>query len=111
MHSLADIKEIYPGSKLTHFRRIKESTGIEYSDMLFFDNENWNIKAKRLVNCCGPCTLRVHPACLLPFSRNVFLSPQEVSRLGVVCVYTPDGMTNKAWREGLDAFARNKRGH
>ena len=44
MHKLAEVKEIYPGSKLTHFRRIHNQTGIEYEDMLFFDNESWNIK-------------------------------------------------------------------
>ena len=44
MHKLAEVKEIYPGSKLTHFRRIHNQTGIEYGDMLFFDNESWNIK-------------------------------------------------------------------
>ncbi|KAK2079945.1 hypothetical protein QBZ16_002340 [Prototheca wickerhamii] len=74
MHKLAEVKEIYPGSKLTHFRRIHNQTGIEYGDMLFFDNESWNIK--------------------------------EVSRLGVVCVYTPDGMTDHVWQQGLADFAK-----
>ena len=34
LHSLAHHHEIYPGSKLTHFRRIHERTGIAYTDML-----------------------------------------------------------------------------
>jgi magnesium-dependent phosphatase 1 len=37
-----DYTEIYPGSKTTHFQRIKKSSGIEYEDMLFFDDEGRN---------------------------------------------------------------------
>jgi hypothetical protein len=33
--------EIYPGSKLAHFKAIHKRSGIEYEDMLFFDNERW----------------------------------------------------------------------
>jgi magnesium-dependent phosphatase 1 len=43
MHDIGLEQEIYPGSKQRHFRRIHERTGIEYSEMLFFDNESWNI--------------------------------------------------------------------
>jgi hypothetical protein len=31
--------EIYPGSKLAHFKAIHKRSGIDYEDMLFFDNE------------------------------------------------------------------------
>ncbi|KAK7070030.1 Magnesium-dependent phosphatase 1 [Halocaridina rubra] len=37
-------KEIYPGSKDHHFLRIKENSRLEYSDMLFFDDEHRNLK-------------------------------------------------------------------
>ncbi|XP_013788974.2 magnesium-dependent phosphatase 1-like, partial [Limulus polyphemus] len=36
-------QEIYPGSKLTHFERFQEKSGIPYSQMLFFDDEHRNI--------------------------------------------------------------------
>ncbi|KAK9238267.1 magnesium-dependent phosphatase-1 [Lipomyces kononenkoae] len=37
-----DVLEIYPGSKITHFNFIQKQTGIEYRDMLFFDDETRN---------------------------------------------------------------------
>ncbi|XP_048475071.1 magnesium-dependent phosphatase 1 [Rhincodon typus] len=36
-------KEIYPGCKVTHFERIKQATGLQFSDMIFFDDESRNI--------------------------------------------------------------------
>lgn len=73
---------------------------------------------------CGPSTL-VH----LPFSHLLPLltptphphiptppnhthtstptrCPQEVSQLGVTCVYTPNGLTKAAWEQGLKLFAQ-----
>ena len=35
--------EIYPGPKTKHFGRLKEQTGVPYSDMIFFDDEPRNI--------------------------------------------------------------------
>jgi magnesium-dependent phosphatase 1 len=37
--NLFDQQEIYPGSKLTHFKALHAKTGIEYEEMLFFDDE------------------------------------------------------------------------
>ncbi|XP_014237365.1 magnesium-dependent phosphatase 1-like [Trichogramma pretiosum] len=36
-------KEIYPGTKTTHFSKIKKASGVDYKDMIFFDDEQRNI--------------------------------------------------------------------
>ncbi|KAK2556900.1 Magnesium-dependent phosphatase 1 [Acropora cervicornis] len=36
-------KEIYPGSKVSHFKKFTQASGISYADMLFFDDEERNI--------------------------------------------------------------------
>ena len=40
--------QIFPGDKRTHFRGLKKSTGIEYEDMLFFDDESRNKNVEEL---------------------------------------------------------------
>lgn len=40
--------EIYPGSKLRHFREIHRKTGIPYDQMLFFDDEHRNLEVESL---------------------------------------------------------------
>ncbi|KAF5853253.1 hypothetical protein GGP41_001839 [Bipolaris sorokiniana] len=37
-----DHLQIYPGNKTTHFERIHRDSGLEYEDMLFFDDEARN---------------------------------------------------------------------
>ncbi|CAN0026331.1 unnamed protein product, partial [Ectocarpus sp. 12 AP-2014] len=39
--------EIHAGSKAKHFQNIHAATGVEYRDMLFFDDEKHNIKTVR----------------------------------------------------------------
>ncbi|TFK21686.1 magnesium-dependent phosphatase-1 [Coprinopsis marcescibilis] len=43
-----DQLEIYPGSKIKHFKKNYENTGIDYADMLFFDDEIGNKEVEKL---------------------------------------------------------------
>ncbi|KAF2753998.1 magnesium-dependent phosphatase-1 [Pseudovirgaria hyperparasitica] len=43
-----DYKEIYPGDKKTHMAQIKKNSGLEYADMLFFDDESRNKNVEQL---------------------------------------------------------------
>merc|ERR1712048_160171 len=42
MWDLPDYREIYPGSKLKHFRQLSAQSGIPCEDMLFFDDEPYS---------------------------------------------------------------------
>ena len=59
-------------NKTHHFRRLHQLTGIDYEEMVFFDNEYYNIEC--------------------------------VSKLGVKCIYTPDGMMKHHWDEAKQMF-------
>eukprot|EP00873_Tetraselmis_striata_P002178 jgi/Tetstr1/422442/TSEL_013280.t1 len=43
MDELGEHQEIYAGEKTAHFQRIHEQSGIDYKDMIFFDNERRNV--------------------------------------------------------------------
>ncbi|RKP15221.1 magnesium-dependent phosphatase-1 [Piptocephalis cylindrospora] len=42
--SLFHHQQIYPGSKVKHFEAFQQDTGLPYEDMLFFDDEQRNIR-------------------------------------------------------------------
>jgi len=48
-----EYKEIYPGCKINHFEVFKRQTGIPYNSMIFFDDEERNIRdlSKADVHC------------------------------------------------------------
>lgn len=90
LYSCVDSFQIYKANKQKHFQRIKEEYSsaaagahaaaggsgggaLEYHEMLFFDNEMYNINSVR--------------------------------KLGVHCIYCPDGMTEEIWEYGLAQYA------
>jgi magnesium-dependent phosphatase 1 len=66
--------EISYGSKVKHLERLQKTTGVRFSEMSFFDNENWNI-------------------------QDVSRSLPDVK-----CYYTPNGMTREAWEQAKRDF-------
>mmetsp|Transcript_25269 Transcript_25269/g.28100 ORF Transcript_25269/g.28100 Transcript_25269/m.28100 type:complete len:175 (-) Transcript_25269:82-606(-) len=67
-----NFEQIYPGSKLHHFKELAKDSGVEYKDMIFFDDEERNIR--------------------------------QVSKLGVTCVFIPNGVNWFRVSQGLVAY-------
>ena len=80
LNELIPLQEIFPGSKLTHFERLRESTGIPYGDMIFFDDS----ASGRYGNC------------------------EPVAGLGVLSVHCPEGLTAERWSSALEAYSSAK---
>ena len=55
MEDVASHHEIYPGSKIGHFKSLREALGVEYHECLFFDNESWN--TKEVASTLGVCSV------------------------------------------------------
>lgn len=49
-----DYVQIFPGDKSQHFARIQQASGIQYEDMLFFDDEarNRSVQTELRVSFC-----------------------------------------------------------
>lgn len=52
----------------------------------------------------------IHEQSKIPYSDMIFFDNErwnctDVSPMGVTCIYTPNGMTDKVWKEGLAKFA------
>jgi magnesium-dependent phosphatase 1 len=43
-----DNMQIFPGSKIRHFERLQESMGVQFEEMLFFDDESRNREVEQL---------------------------------------------------------------
>lgn len=76
LRELLDYVEIFPGNKRTHFSKLKEASGIDYNQMLFFDDA----RDGKFGNC------------------------EPVSELGVMAVHCPEGL--KDYRIFETAIAR-----
>ncbi|CAM9910490.1 unnamed protein product [Phaeothamnion confervicola] len=42
----AELTEVYPSTKTRHFRRLRENSGVDYHDMLFFDD--WSLNTREV---------------------------------------------------------------
>ena len=83
MADLIDFRQIYPGRKgRQHFPRLKEESGVEYSNMIFFDDCTYGDNCREVASQCQ----------------------------GVTCIRTPNGLTEKEFDAGLAAFARGQKG-
>lgn len=67
-------REIYNDNKGRHFKSLHKSSGIAYSDMLFFDDCNWGDNCRDVEWACP----------------------------GVVTTKTPNGLTPEKWAEVSD---------
>ncbi len=79
-----DYLEIYPGSKAEHFRNLHIHSGIDYEDMVFFDDDSRNIDEVKIlgVNAFLIPEGLTHDTFLV-ILKNLSLS-LNIDRLGVI---------------------------
>ena len=78
IRNLFDYCEIFSGNKVAHFRNIREQSGIDYQDMLFFDDA----RDGKYGNCV------------------------PVAELGVLCCHCPNGLrTTELFDKALELYA------
>ena len=75
-----------PNKSNTHFPRLREATGVPYSEMLFFDDCNWGDHCGQVAGRC-----------------------KEADGRGVVTMRTPHGLGVDEFRRGLEAYAAAQR--
>ncbi|XP_052232590.1 uncharacterized protein LOC127845847 isoform X2 [Dreissena polymorpha] len=73
-----DYQEIYPGSKIFHFVKIKRASGVDFCDMLYFDDEK-----EHLAEVAGTCT-------------------------GITTVWADRGVSEEIMEEAFLTFAKNR---
>jgi magnesium-dependent phosphatase 1 len=47
------LMQIFPGTKTTHFRRLREASGVDYAQMIFFDDEPRNVRNPMWSRMCN----------------------------------------------------------
>lgn len=73
-----DYQEIYPGSKIFHFVKIKRQSGVDFPDMIYFDDEK-----EHLSEVAGTCT-------------------------GITTVWADRGVSEELVEEAFQTFAENR---
>ena len=81
--------QIHSGNKKSHLTEISKASGVAFSDMLFFDDDPWNVEQVALRT--------------VPLAAHNVISLQ-VSQLGVKCILTPEGVTWQKFNEGWQLF-------
>ena len=83
-----------------HFRALKADSGLDYADMIFFDDETRNIREVRgvLPSSGSPSWERSHTP---HRNRTVSALLWQVGKLGVTCVHVPHGLNWELFRQGL----------
>lgn len=78
LKDIFDFVEIFPGDKKQHFSNLKKASGVDYGDMIFFDDA----RDGRWGNC------------------------EPVSQLGVLSVHCPNGISEQSiWTNALERYA------
>eukprot|EP00472_Partenskyella_glossopodia_P008980 CAMPEP_0197528950 /NCGR_PEP_ID=MMETSP1318-20131121/26867_1 /TAXON_ID=552666 /ORGANISM="Partenskyella glossopodia, Strain RCC365" /LENGTH=210 /DNA_ID=CAMNT_0043084249 /DNA_START=73 /DNA_END=705 /DNA_ORIENTATION=+ len=62
MSDLFSFVEIYPGNKRKHFGKLKKESGVNYDEMMFFDDDTWNTdEIEKLGVLCVYCPRGLSP--------------------------------------------------